>query len=338
MPEKSWRENSFSETAGNNLSELISPAFQKLINNAEFPEHAAALKRQVYFSKEELSFTENESADPLGEDRYCVEPFLVHQYENRVLLLSTGRCFSHCRYCFRRGFTARRAPFLNSSEICRTISYLKRHPEIREILVSGGDPLTAPIEDLALLLTELRSISPQLIIRLCTRAISFAPEVFDKAHLALLKAVKPVWIIVHINHFAELGEEQRSVISNILECGIPMQSQTVLLNAVNDKSDILVKLFHTLTCLGIKPGYLFQADLAYGTKRFRVPLKTALSLWETVKSELSGLSTPVFAVDLPGGGGKFPLSAFSFSNVFAYKGGNSFSAKGIDGNLYTYRT
>lgn len=338
MPQQNWRKHNPQDILNNSLPELISPAFKYLIENAESAEYAEALKRQVCFSQEELVFAKNETADPLGENRYCAEPYLVHQYKNRVLLLSTGRCFSHCRYCFRRGFTAHRLGFLNSAQINRVSAYLSQHTEVKEILVSGGDPLTGSFEEVYALLTELRRISPELIIRICTRALSFAPDVFTPALLSLFKSVKPLWVIAHVNHPAELGEKQCAAAEKILESGIPIQSQSVLLNGVNGKAEILVKLFHTLTCLGIKPGYLFQGDLAYGTKHFRIPLSDALCLWKETRKELSGLSSPVFAVDLPSGGGKFPLSVLTLKDKFSYSGMDTFSAEGIDGKLYTYTT
>ncbi len=332
-----WRNLTTTEQSEYEQPIFISPAFKKLINQAS-KEDAKALRRQVEFSPLEKNISQQEIADPLGEHKYCVRPYLVHQYENRVLLLTTPKCLSYCRYCFRRGFTARQGNFINDREIKVVCKYIKENPQIKEILVSGGDPLSGGIKNLKNLLQALRNSSSKLIIRLCTRSPIFAPELFTAELLAFLKTIKPLWIIPHINHPAELGEAQRLAFTQISECGIPMQSQTVLLKNVNDSPEILIALFNELTCIGIKPGYLFQLDMAAGTKHFRVPLKEALSIWKILEKKLSGLSRPQFAVDLPNGGGKFSLSALTTMEKIVKKDleGN-FSAIGIDGEIYNYR-
>lgn len=318
------------------LPERITPAFQRLIDSAE-PDSAAALRRQVSASDAEWDVAEAERADPLGEARYCVTPYLVHQYPNRALLLTTGRCVAYCRYCFRREFTARASGFLSDEQIRQALGYLRTHPEIREILVSGGDPMSGSFEQLSGLLTQLRAVSPQLLIRLCTRAPIFAPELFTDGLIALLRAVRPLWVIAHINHPAELGTAQRNALLRCVDSGIPVQTQTVLLQGVNDNPAILTELFHSLVCMGIKPGYLFQLDLARGTSNFRVPLDKAANIWNALRTQLSGLSLPQFAVDLPGGGGKFPLSALILHDaIVSPLHDGRFSARGIDGKVYTY--
>ena len=334
---KNWRVQSWEEHKKNILSELVSCDFLKLIEEADSCKDKIALKRQVFFDKFENTTTQDEGADPLGEDSYAVTPFLIHQYKNRVLLLATGKCFSHCRYCFRKSYTSRPQDFIKQKEIVKVVEYLKANPNINEILISGGDPLTASIKDLKMLLYSLREVSEHLLIRICTRAPIFAPSVFSSKLLLLLEKVKPLWVIPHINHPAELKESQKKCLESILKKGIAMQSQTVLLKGVNDDPITLSTLFHTITMLGIKPGYLFQLDMAYGTSHFRVPLNKALEIWEEVKKELSGLSTPIFAVDMPKGGGKFPLSVVSFQKGFFYDGKETIT-KQDQNKTYTYST
>lgn len=330
-----WRAGGVSEKPAQ-LPEYVSPAFKQLIENAS-PADAAALRRQVIAAAAEQQVTESERADPLGEARYCVTPYLVHQYRNRALLLATGRCLSYCRYCFRREFTARASGFISTEEIEQVCAYLKTHPAVQEILVSGGDPMSGSFSELEHLLRKLRNVSPQLLIRLCTRAPVFTPELFTDELLQLLQAVRPLWIIVHINHPAELGKAQRQALTRCIESGIPVQSQTVLLQGVNDRVALLAELFHGLVCLGVKPGYLFQMDLACGTADFRVPLEKAAKIWKDLRGLLSGLSLPQFAVDLPNGGGKFPLTAlFLYGDIISPLQNNCFSARGIDGAAYTY--
>ncbi|UTC64586.1 KamA family radical SAM protein [Treponema sp. OMZ 788] len=336
MSEKNWREFSAAETADFVQPVLISSAFKKLIEEAE-PEDARALRLQVEPSVHEKTACPYETSDPLGEQKYCITPYLVHQYENRVLLITTGKCLSYCRYCFRRGLTARSQNYIGDKELKEVKDYIKQNPQVTEILVSGGDPLSGGFEKLEKVLKELRSIKKDLLIRLCTRAPIFAPGLFTEKLLHLLKQVRPLWLILHINHPAELGKEQKMALSSCIEAGIPIQSQTVLLKGINDNEKTLVKLFHSLACMGIKPGYLFQLDPAAGTSHFRVPLKEALELWERAESKLSGLSRPKFVADLPGGGGKFPLSALIYSKkIIEQKDDFGFTALGIDGVIHKY--
>ena len=149
--------------------------------------------------------------------------------------------------------------------------------------------------------------------------------------------MRPLWVIAHINHPAELGAAQRQAFTRCIDSGLPVQTQSVLLKGVNDDAAVLAALFHELVCMGIKPGYLFQMDLARGTASFRVPLERASIIWKELRSLLSGLSLPQFAVDLPNGGGKFPLSALMlYEDIVSPLKDGAFSARGIDGNVYTY--
>lgn len=345
MNEKNWRNLSAQQIVEAEQPVLISPAFKALIQqaetkaqtNPEYRKYADALRRQVEFSEAETYIADYETADPLGEQKYCVTPYLVHQYENRVLLLTTGKCLSYCRYCFRRGFTAREKGCITPEELQTVCAYISANSQITEVLVSGGDPLTCGFDTLKTILAALRNLRQNLIIRLCTRSPIFAPELFTQPLISLLKSCRPLWLIPHINHPAELGTAQKSALTSCIDAGIPVQSQTVLLRGINDSIETLVALFHTLTCLGIKPGYLFQLDAAAGTSHFRVPLKNALDLWKILEKKLSGLSCPKFAADLPGGGGKFPLSVLISAEKITEKYDNCFfSAIGTDNCIHKY--
>ena len=296
------------------VSEHIKLIIQRLEQNNDSKDAADALcsiRRQFFFSTEEENVLPCELYDPLGAHRYQVTPRMVHQYKNRVLILTTSKCFSHCRYCFRRSYTARTVSWLNASEIDEICEYLKKHEEVKEALLSGGDPLTTSDEELETLILRIRQVRPGILIRLCTRAPVFMPERINDKLINLLKKLKPVWVIPHINHPVEISEEYSpetvKALKMFIDAGIPVQSQTVLLKGVNDSVVTLEKLFHELTCIGVKPGYLFQGDLVPGTSHFRVPVKEGVKLYEQLRCELSGLSTPVFAVDLPDGGGKVNL-------------------------------
>ena len=318
MTGMSWR-NAEPADAVARFPVAVPPAFAELIAEAEKSGDnaaAAALKREVYPSPEESAVLPCETSDPLGEARHAVLPRLVHQYKSRVLLLSTSRCIGYCRYCFRRSFASieQNAPLIAGDELEEVCRYIAARAEIEEVLVSGGDPLSAPFDALLSLLSSLRKIRPQLVLRLCTRAPIFAPLLFTKERIAALRELRPLWLVPHINHPSELGIRQVECLARFVDSGIPVWSQTVLLRDVNDSTPVLHELFAALVRLGVKPGYLFQCDLAPGTGHFRVPLTRALALWRELTLELSGLTRPAFAVDLAGGGGKFPLCAAAFKD------------------------
>lgn len=315
---------------------LVPHSFARLIDEADGAARQA-LARQIEPSLDEDVLAPEETSDPLGEGRYLVTPYLVHQYPNRVLALVTGKCLGHCRYCFRKSFTARSRGFLSEAEQDAIVAYLANTPAVREILVSGGDPLTAPPDSLFAFLEKLRAVRSDLLIRLCTRGPVFAPEKFTAEFVHRLAALQPLWVIPHINHPAELGAAQRDCITALRTAGIPQQSQTVLLRGVNDSPELLAELFHELVCLGVKPGYLFQCDLAPGTASFRVPPEEGMHIWLRLRDMLSGLSLPQYAVDLPGGGGKFPLSVPALSDrVLPNSTDVSLRIQGNDGKVYRY--
>lgn len=279
-------------------------------------EALCAIRRQILASKNEDIILSCETEDPLGAHAYEVGGNaaggrLVHQYKNRSLFLVTGKCFAHCRYCFRRESPSLKFPPASETEIRAVCAYIDSHREVKEIILTGGDPLTLNDDSLEAIFAQLRQVRPDILIRVGTRAPVFAPERITANFVQLLRKFRPLWLIPHINHPTEIcthfAPEARQALQSLLDAGIPMQSQTVLLNGVNDSLPILSRLFQDLTALGIKPGYLFQGDMAPGTSHFRVPLKTGIALYKNLRSELSGLSTPIYAVDLPDGGGKVNL-------------------------------
>lgn len=313
------------------LPNQVSPYYTNLLNklafaasssneNTEERQEAAeafvAINRQCTPSKAEEHIEENELADPLGAKLYQKTDRLIHQYKNRCLLLTTSKCFTYCRFCFRRSFAGKGTGFINSTEMAEVSDYLSQHPEIKEILISGGDPMTGSDQKLNALFYAIRKARPGILIRLCTRAPIFAPERFTPETIDLLKKNAPLWVIPHINHPVEISQKwspkSYEVLTQLIQNGIPIQSQTVLLHGINDNVKTLTSLFENLVFMGIKPGYLFQTDLAEGTSHFRVPLEKGKKLYAELKTELSGLSLPVYAVDLPGGGGKINIMATKF--------------------------
>ncbi|MBE6344332.1 MAG: KamA family radical SAM protein [Spirochaetaceae bacterium] len=299
------------------LTKLLSKHTEILINRLkdsdtiDAKQGLLAIERQLIPSQEENLIKDYELEDPLGAKCYQVTPRLVHQYKNRVLLLTTTHCFAFCRHCFRRSYVSTNDSWINEQEIDKVCEYISGHPEVQEILLSGGDPLTVSDETLINLIKKLRKSNSELLIRICTRAPIFMPSRINTNLLNQLASLGGIWFIPHINHPVEISNEfspeSRKAIIDIITSGIPLQSQTVLLKGVNDDVEVLTKLFQSLAFLGIKPGYLFQCDLAPGTSHFRVPLAQGIKIYTALRNNLSGLSTPVYALDLPGGGGKINL-------------------------------
>lgn len=301
---------------------LVSAYMKTLLSRLEAAEGKTAqewhtaLARQLFPSQEEELILPYELPDPLGAGHHQATKRMVHQYKNRVLVLTTSSCFAHCRYCFRKNFIAQACSgghygWPDSQELSEMCQYLEAHLEVQEILLSGGDPMTAPLEKLEELIQAFRKARPGVLIRLCTRSTVFYPKLFTPQLVEQLRALRPLWVIPHVNHPVEISEEyapeSRQALCRLVDAGIPVQSQTVLLRGVNDNVATLSQLFHQLSVLGVKPGYLFQCDMVAGTSHLRVPVEEGVMLYHQLRQELSGLSCPVYAVDLPGGGGKFNL-------------------------------
>lgn len=327
------------------IVEKISPHWRKLMQRLEDSDQLDVLKaiqRQCVASDKENTILQYETGDPLGAHWYAMTPRLIHQYKNRVLVLTTMKCFAHCRHCFRRNYPTKKDCFINDEEIEQICLYLIKHKEVQEILLSGGDPLTGRNERLENLFKKLREARPHILIRIGTRAPVFAPERCNDDFIYLCKKYRPLWIIPHINHPAEISKEfspeTRNVLSKIVDNGIGIQTQTVLLKGVNDSVSILKDLFYDLTTLGIRPGYLFQGDLAPGISHFRVFLEKGVILYNELKRELSGLSIPVYAVDLPGGGGKINLLQLNgdLLDVKVSKTTDSYDFVDKNGNTWSY--
>jgi len=295
-------ERRWAEGHGEKLSFKSNPYYLKLAGLHE------GVRRQLVPLENELHFLDTESPDPLSEEIHSPLPRMVHRYPNRVAVLVTDRCSVHCRHCFRRSFTGKGHDDLSPMECDSIITYLKSHNEVQEVLLTGGDPLTLGDDEIRDLLEKFRSVRPGLLIRLATRIPAVLPMKIDEALCRILSAAAPLWAVMQFNHPAELTDESRRALSLLGKAGIPMVNQSVLLKGVNDDADTLAELFQGLLVQGVKPYYLFQGDLARGTSHFRVPLARGWQIMDELRQKVSGLALPVYAVDLPGGGGKIPLS------------------------------
>jgi lysine 2,3-aminomutase len=283
----------------------VTPHFASLAR----PEADDPLRRQFVPDPREIHEARDDPfalPDPLGEGSYRVLPALIHQYRDRVLLKTTGRCGGFCRFCFRRVWMAGEAPFITEEETKAVLDWLKTRPRIREILLSGGDPLSSP-EKTERLIVLIRREFPALRIRVCTRIPITDPLSVTSDFISFLASQRPLRAAAHINHPRELSAESRALLSGLVEAGIPVHVQTVLLKGINDRAETLAELFQNCLDLGLSPYYLFQLDLAPGTAHFRVPLRKGLALYRELAALVSGLALPAYALDLPGGGGKIRL-------------------------------
>ncbi len=243
-------------------------------------------------------------ADPLGEALHRAAPSLVRQYRSRALLRASGECAVHCRHCFRRALLPSERGFINPGDQAAASAWLADRPEIREILVSGGDPLIASDDRFGNLLSALRRARPEAVLRICTRCPSTLPMRFTPGLVALLRSFRPLRVVAHFNHPRELSAQADEALGVLIDAGIPVSVQTVLLRGINDDPDVLESLFSGLVRRGTQPYYLFQADLAAGTAHFRCPLSRGLEIYAELRKRLSGMELPRYAVDAPGGGGK----------------------------------
>ncbi len=264
------------------------------------------IRRQCIPRTDEARRLSYELADPLGEGSVRAGPRLLHRYADRALLLLTDRCLSTCRHCFRRAAPPPRGR-LSAAQLEATVRYLEEHPEVRELILSGGDPLTLADSSLGRVLERIRAGRPELALRIHTRAPVVWPPRVSRALAALLAAFRPLRVAVQVNHPRELSPQCVAALGRLRRRGLPLLGQTVLLRGVNDRLDVLASLMRGLAAAGVRPYYLFQGDLAAGTGHLRVPLGRGLALMRALKAELSPQELPVYALDRPGGGGKVAL-------------------------------
>lgn len=265
------------------------------------------IRRQAVPRIEEEKALPYELADPLGEAGFSPLPRLIHRYDDRALLLVSDLCAVYCRHCFRRHFTSSGRGRLTKPELKEIIGYLSAHGEIRELLLSGGDPLTLGDREIDAIIGEIVKERPDLSLRLCTRMPAVLPSRITEELVLCLCKYRSLWVVTHFNHPLELTEQSTAALSRFIDSGIPVVNQTVLLRGVNDSVSVLETLFSGLVYRRVKPYYLLQGDLARGTGHLRVPLKRSFGIVRELRSRISGLAMPVFAMDLPGGGGKIML-------------------------------
>lgn len=245
--------------------------------------------------------------DPLNEENLSPVANLIHKYPDRVLFLVTSQCAMYCRFCTRKRKVGTDGMVITRQTIKAGIDYIRQHPEIRDVLISGGDPLLLDDNRLEEILSAIRGIRTVEIIRVGTRAPCTLPMRVTVKLARLLKKYHPLYINTHFNHPAEITPESSLACTRLADAGIPMGCQTVLLRSVNDDPVIIKELMHRLLMIRVKPYYLFQTDMTRGTNHFRTTIETGRGIMRSLIGHTSGLAVPLYAVDAPGGGGKIPL-------------------------------
>ncbi len=283
----------------------INSYFLSQIKNENDP-----LWKQVIPTLEELDDIIDEESllvsDPLNEEGDMPVPELVHRYPDRVLLMVNNQCPIICRFCTRKrkiGFPG----VVTRETLRRGIEYIRSHPEVRDVILSGGDPLLVPDKELDRILSELRSIPHLEIIRIGTRVPGTLPQRVTPELCDILKKYHPLYFNMHFNHPDEITPEVEKACNMLADTGIPLGSQTVLLKGVNDDSNVMKELMHKLLMIRIKPYYIYQADMALGTDHFRTEVQKGLGLISDLQGHTSGMGVPYFVIDAPGGGGKVRL-------------------------------
>jgi lysine 2,3-aminomutase len=249
-----------------------------------------------------------ESDDPLGEDHDAAVPGLVHRYPDRVLFLATGFCSTYCRYCTRSRLVGGGGEYTFSlPQWERAIAYIEQHTEIRDVLLSGGDPLTIATEKLEWLLSRLRAIRHVEFLRIGTKVPVVLPQRITRDLTRMLRRYHPLWMSLHFTHPEELTPEVAESTARLADAGIPLGSQTVLLNGINDSVPVMRALMHGLLKLRVKPYYLYQCDPISGSAHFRTSVAKGIEIIEGLRGHTTGYAVPHFVIDAPGGGGKIPL-------------------------------
>jgi len=306
----------------------VTPHFASLLD----PEDPLCpLRLQVVPREEELTIDAADMADPCGEDHDSPVPGLVHRYPDRVLLLALDTCAAYCRYCTRSRLVSQGEMYPVTRRLDAIVAYLEAHTEVRDVLISGGDPLLMSDEPLDNLLGRLRAIPHIEFVRIGSRVPSFLPQRITPELVAVLRSHR-VWLSVHFCHVRELTPEVAQACDLLADGGIPLGSQTVLLKGVNDSEEALKNLFHGLLKLRVRPYYLYQCDPVVGTAHLRTSVQTGIDLISKLRGHTTGYAVPTYVIDAPGGGGKVPIQA---ETLLSYENGKAI-VRNWAGMIYDY--
>lgn len=311
------------------LALAVTPYFASLMDpkNPNCP-----IRRQAIPRVEELHLSKNDMLDPCGEDKDSPVPGLVHRYPDRVLLLVTDQCAVYCRYCTRRRLVGAHERAITPDNFEEIIKYLKCHKKVRDVLLSGGDPLLLENERIEELLSRLRAITHIEILRIGTRVPVTLPQRITSGLVRMLKRYHPLMISIHFSHPKEITEQVKHACNELADAGIPLGSQTVLLKGINDKPHIMKKLMHELLKIRVRPYYIYQCDLAMGTEHFRTSVATGIQIIEKLRGYTTGYAVPTYVIDAPGGGGKIPVEP----SYIISRGKGKVVLRNYEGKIFEY--
>jgi lysine 2,3-aminomutase len=282
----------------------VTPYFAAL---ADSQDPQCPLRRQIVPSMAELELPKGGLVDPLDEQGQSPVRGLVHRYPDRALMLVSTECAAYCRFCTRGRLVGRPEEAFGSSDLAAQLQYLRDTPAIRDVIVSGGDPLLLSDRRLDELLSALRAIPSVEVIRLHTRVPVFLPMRVTEGLAEVLGRHRPVWVNVHVNHARELAVPARAALARLAAAGLPLGAQTVLLRGVNDSVEALEDLFRALMRLGVRPYHLYHCDPVLGAEGFRTPLRSGAEIMAALRGRMSGLGLPTYVLDREGGRGKVPV-------------------------------
>ena len=305
VPDLSDEEIQGAELANTKLSLGITPYFSNLIHRED---PICPIRRQVVPRVEETVSSTWDMSDPCGEDEHSPVPGLVHRYPDRVLFLVTDRCAAYCRYCTRSRLVSNASGYGFQPDYQEQLDYIRKHPEVRDVLFSGGDPLLLSDSKLEGLLKALRDIPHVEFIRIGSRIPIFLPQRITSDLCEMLKQFHPLFMSVHANHPRELTTEVKEALGRLADVGIPLGNQSVLLRGVNDSVSVMKALIHKLLMCRVRPYYLYQCDLISGSAHLRTSVRRGLEIMRGLRGHTTGYAVPQYVIDAPGGGGKVPIN------------------------------
>jgi lysine 2,3-aminomutase len=314
---------------GSMLPVGVTPYYMSLISPVD-PHQP--LRRTIVPSSREFIRTAGEADDPLGEDGHSPVPGLVHRYPDRVLLLALDFCSTYCRYCTRSRVVGHGEIAPTESRLEKALEYIRQTPTIRDVLLSGGDPLALSEERLDWILTRLREIPHVEFVRIGTKMPAVLPQRITPQLCRMLRKHHPLWMSLHFVHPSECTAEAYAACTRLADAGIPLGSQTVLLKGVNDDVETMKELVHKLLLMRVRPYYLYQCDPISGSSHFRTPVSKGIEIIEGLRGHTTGYAVPTYVIDAPGGGGKIPLQP----QYYLGRDGDEVLLRNFEGKTFRY--
>jgi len=313
----------------NSLPLRITPYYASLISQENSLE---AIRRSVVPTTDELIVSEGEASDPLAEHHDSPCPVIVHRYPDRVLFLSTDFCSTYCRYCTRSHMVGKEKGHFSNDVLQQGIDYIRNHPAVRDVLISGGDVLTLSDTRIEYILSNIHEIPHVEIIRIGTKVPVVLPQRITKSLVSILKKYHPLFMSIHFTHPDELTPETVEACARLADAGIPLGSQTVLLKGINDDAEVMRKLMQGLLKARVRPYYLYQCDPILGSAHFRTSVNKGLEIIKSLRGFTTGYAVPNYVIDAPAGGGKIPL----LPEYYQGRDDNKVILKNYEDKLFSY--